>query len=226
MCTCIFMIQAIERQDKDMGMRQGRFIVFEGIDGSGKTTQIEYLKRHIEEHAIRCVQTREPSDGPIGVLLRQFLTGRIKGDESTIAALFAADRLDHLNNPVNGICKKLNDGISVISDRYLLSNYAYQSVRVPLDWVMKTNSLAAEILKPDCHIFIDVDPDVSIKRMEQGRFQVDLFESKERLQEVRNRYLDLIHQMEHTENIIVIDGNRSVQEIADEIWSKVCHYFV
>lgn len=205
---------------------KGHFIVFEGIDGSGKSTQISLLKENIEKHAINCMTTREPSDGPVGTLLRQFLTGRIAGDESTIAALFAADRLDHLNNPVNGVCRKIEDGITILSDRYLLSNYAYQSVRVPLDWVMKTNSLAADTLKPDCHIFIDVDPDTSLERMSKGRHQIDLFETKERLTEVRSRYFELFKQLEHRENIIVINGNRSVEEISEEIWSKVCHYFV
>lgn len=209
-----------------MYANKGRFIVFEGIDGSGKSTQISLLKEHIEEHAINCVVTREPSDGPVGTLLRQFLSGRIDGDESTIAALFAADRLDHLNNPVNGLCQKLQDGIAVLSDRYLLSNYAYQSVRVPLDWVMKTNSLAAETLKPDCHIFIDIDPDIALERMTKGRYQIDLFESKERLTEVRRRYFELFKQLEHQENILIIDGNRPIKDISDDIWSKVCHYFV
>ena len=206
--------------------QKGRFIVFEGIDGSGKSTQISLLKENIEKHAINCMTTREPSDGPVGTLLRQFLTGRIAGDEATIAALFAADRLDHLNNPVNGVCRKLEDGITILSDRYLLSNYAYQSVRVPLDWVMKTNSLAADTLKPDCHIFIDVDPDTCLKRMSKGRHQIDLFETKERLTEVRNRYFELFKQLKERENVIVVDGNHSIEEISEEIWSKVCHYFV
>ena len=209
-----------------MNTGNGCFIAFEGIDGSGKSTQINLLKQHIEEHAIGCIVTREPSDGPVGVLLRQFLSGRIKGDESTIAALFAADRLDHLNNPVNGIYKLVNDGLTVLTDRYILSNYAYQSVCVPLDWIMKCNSLAAATLKPNYHIFIDVDPDVTLERMAKGRHQVELFETRERLTDVRNRYFELFDQLKHDENIIIIDGNRSIQEISDEIWSKVCHYFL
>lgn len=209
-----------------MHTNRGRFIVFEGIDGSGKSTQISLLKKHIDQHAIPCVETREPSDGPIGTLLRQFLSGRITGDESTIAALFAADRLDHLNNPVNGVCQKLEDGITILSDRYLLSNYAYQSVRVSLDWIMKINSLAAGTLRPDCHIFIDVDPDIALERMSKGRYQLDLFETKERLTEIRNRYFELFKQLENEENIIIIDGNLPIEEISENIWSKVCHYFV
>lgn len=209
-----------------MYTNRGRFIVFEGIDGSGKSTQISLLKKQIDHHAIPCAETREPSDGPIGTLLRQYLSGRITGDESTIAALFAADRLDHLNNPVNGVCQKLEDGITILSDRYLLSNYAYQSVCVSLDWIMKINSLAAGTLKPDCHIFIDVDPDTALERLSKGRYQLDLFETKERLTEIRNRYFELFKQLENEENIIIIDGNLPIEEISGNIWSKVCHYFV
>jgi dTMP kinase len=205
---------------------KGRFIVFEGIDGCGKTTQISLLKQHIEEHAIRCIQTREPSDGPIGSLMRQFLSGRIQASESTIAAMFAADRLDHLSNPVNGISQRLEDGFCVLCDRYILSSYAYQSVRVPLDWVMQMNSLAAQTQRPDCHVFIDLEPDVAIERMHKGRFQTELFETKGRLTEVRNRYFDLFLQLQDTENILIIDGNQPIQKIADEIWSQLCHYFI
>ena len=73
-------------------MLTGRFIVFEGIDGSGKTTQIQLLKKRIEKTGIRCLETREPSDGPVGVLIRQCLTGRMEMSEASLAALFAADR--------------------------------------------------------------------------------------------------------------------------------------
>ena len=137
-----------------------------------------------------------------------------------------ADRLDHLNNPVNGICKLLDDGIAVLSDRYVFSNYAYQSVSVPLEWIMKCNEMANEIVRPDCHIFIDVSPETAMERVTRGRHQTDIYETKERLTDVRDRYLDLIHRMEDVENIIIVDGNRSPQEISDDIWAKVCHYFV
>ncbi|HBA96917.1 MAG TPA: dTMP kinase, partial [Lachnospiraceae bacterium] len=130
---------------------KGHFIVFEGIDGSGKTTQIDLLKKHIEENGFICYKTKEPTDGPVGSLLRQCLAGSVQTDEMTLAALFAADRLDHILNNQNGLLKKLDEGISVISDRYILSTYAYQSVRVPLDWVMALNSMAAGKIHPDCH---------------------------------------------------------------------------
>ena len=88
----------------------------------------------------------------------QCLTGRMNIDEYSISAMFAADRLDHLQNETDGLCHKIEEGISVISDRYVFSNYAYQSVSVPLEWLVQLNAQAAKLLRPDCHIFIDVDP--------------------------------------------------------------------
>lgn len=208
-----------------MNNPKGRFIVFEGIDGCGKTTQISLLKKRIEQNGSRCFETKEPSDGPVGSMIRQCLTGRIKVDESTLAALFAADRLDHINNTTDGLSLKLNDGINVISDRFILSTYAYQSVRVPLDWVMNMNSLSASSCKPDYHIFIDVEPDVTLERMSKGRFHTELFENKKRLTEVRNKYLELINKLKDTENIIIVDGNQDIDDISEEIWSTVSHLF-
>lgn len=208
-----------------MAAKKGSFIVFEGIDGSGKTTQINLLKQKIESLGIKCLGTREPSDGPIGAMIRQCLTGRMQMDEAALAALFAADRLDHINNCTNGLKSKIDDGISVISDRFVLSNYAYQSVKAPLEWVMELNSQALDILRPDCHIFIDVEPDITLDRMSNGRFQTELFENKTRLTQVREKYLELIESLKETENIIIINGNNSINTIAEEIWQKVAYLF-
>lgn len=208
-----------------MSAKKGSFIVFEGIDGSGKTTQINLLKQKIESLGIRCLETREPSDGPIGVMIRQCLTGRMQMDEAALAALFAADRLDHINNSTNGLKNKIDNGIAVISDRFVLSNYAYQSVKAPLEWVMQLNSQATTILRPDCHIFIDVDPEITLDRMANGRFEKELFENKTRLTQVREKYLEIIEKLKPIENIIIIDGNSSINDIADEIWQKVSYLF-
>ena len=209
-----------------MNRMKGRFIAFEGIDGSGKSTQINLLKKRIEQCQAPCYETLEPSTGPIGSLLRQYLSGRMKADERTLATLFAADRLDHLLNETDGICPKLESGIHVICDRYLLSSYAYQSVRVPLDWVMQLNAAAADTLHPDCHIFIDVAPDITLERMAKERFHKDLFETKERLTEVRNRYLELIDKLREQETIILIDGNQSMEQVSDDIWNRTKHFFL
>lgn len=203
----------------------GHFITFEGIDGSGKSTQIALLKKRIEQHGQRCSLTAEPSTGPIGVMIRQCLSGRMKVDEKTIAALFASDRLDHLLNETDGICSKTNQGIHVICDRYILSSYAYQSVRVSFEWVKQLNSAALNTLRPDCHIFIDIEPEMAIERMAKERFHTELFETKERLTEVRNRYLELIEQLKEEENIIIINGSQTIGQISNDIWKNVSALF-
>ena len=203
----------------------GHFFVFEGIDGSGKSTQIHQLKEHIEAQGVRCMETKEPTDGPVGSLVHQCMTGRTSADEYTIATLFAADRLDHLLNETDGLCGKINQGISVISDRFVFSNYAYQGVLLPLDWLVQLNSQATKLLRPDYHIFVDVAPEVCMERMAAGRFHTERYETTERLTKVRERYLDLFRQFEDEENILIIDGNRPVDVIAEDIWSQICHLY-
>ena len=89
---------------------KGKFIVFEGTDGSGKSTQMKMLFKYLAGRGVSCFCTREPTDSPFGALLRSCLTGRVEADEHTIAAMFAADRLDHINNGVNGIKKSFPKG--------------------------------------------------------------------------------------------------------------------
>lgn len=208
-----------------MAKPRGRFITFEGIDGCGKSTQISLLKQRIEARSLSCCQTCEPSSGPVGAMLRQCLSRRMQADERTMAALFAADRLDHLLNENNGILQKIEEGTHVICDRYVLSNYAYQGVRVPLDWVTELNREADNILTPDCHIFIDISPEISMERMAKGRSHRDLYETKDRLAEVRNCYLSLIEKFRERENIIIINGNQPVNVISEEIWQKTAGLF-
>ncbi|MBR1742689.1 MAG: dTMP kinase [Lachnospiraceae bacterium] len=209
-----------------MTEKKGRFITFEGIDGSGKSTQIKLLKERIlTETEDNCYDTFEPSKGPVGALLRQFLSGRMKTDERTMAALFASDRLDHLFNETDGICQKINQGIHVLCDRYLLSNYAYQGKQDSLDWVISLNAKAEEALRPDCHIFIDVTPEVALQRIEAGRYHREIYETEEQLTKIRSSYLSLFRLLSNKETIIVINGNQSVEKIADDIWNQVSELF-
>lgn len=208
-----------------MAGHRGRFITFEGIDGCGKSTQIRHLKQRVESLSLPCWETFEPSSGPVGSMLRQCLSGRMKTDERTMAALFAADRLDHLLNDRDGILQKVQQGIHVICDRYILSNYAYQGVSAPMDWIQELNSEAGKVLQPDCHIFIDVDPEVSLERMAKARFHRDLYETRERLTEVRNCYFSLIDRFREDENILIVDGNKEEDAIAETIWEHISDLF-
>lgn len=205
--------------------KKGCFIVFEGIDGSGKSTQIDLLKKRLQNEKIKYYITREPTDSPIGSLIHQIMTGRILSDNKVVAALFVADRLDHLLNPTNGIYTKIMDGTSVISDRYYFSSYAYHSVDMPMEWVIEANSQSAEILRPSVTVFIDVSPDNALKRLSKSRFQPELFETRDRLISVREKYFEAFEKLKNEENVVIIDGEKDEQALEAEIWEKIKAYF-
>ena len=129
-------------------MEKGKFIALEGIDGSGKSSQIGPLVKRLEGLGVPCRETREPTGGPVGSLIRQIFTGRVTADNRVIAALYAADRIDHLVNEVDGLCSAIDSGITVVSDRYYFSSYAYHSVDVDMGWVIQANALSAQLLRP------------------------------------------------------------------------------
>lgn len=204
--------------------QKGNFIVFEGIDGSGKSTQIHYLIEHLRKENVPCYATMEPTDSPIGSVIHNIMTGRIKTDNKVIAALFAADRLDHLLNKVNGLAAKVENGTTVISDRYYFSSYAYHAVDMPMDWVIQANEQSAQILRPTVNIFIDVDPDTALERIAKNRFERELFEKRSRLIQVRENYLKAFDKLKDIENIVCIDGNQTPEQIADQVWAAVCPF--
>ena len=207
-------------------VRRGAFIALEGIDGSGKGTQIRKLKKHLEKEGYPVFRTAESNDSPFGDLIHQIMIGRIKTTNDVIAALFVADRLDHIQNDTNGMLKFLNSGINVLTDRYYFSSYAYQSVDLPMDWIIRANSPAAKLLRPDLTVFIDVDPRITMDRIEKNRLTRELFERTDRLVETRARYFEAFEKLKDEEKILIVDGNREVDDIAAEIWEKTRHLYV
>lgn len=206
-------------------MKKNLFIAFEGIDGSGKSTQVKLLSDSFKKAGHKVYSTFEPTDSPIGSVIRNIFKHRIEADHRVIAGLFVADRLDHLLNKTNGILKKLEDGYTVITDRYYFSSYAYHGTHMSLDWVIEANSLSADLLRPDLNIYIDISPDISMKRLNNGRSSIELYETIENLRNVRDKYLEAIEQLKFKENIFVTDGNRSAELIASDIWNEVSKKF-
>jgi len=206
-------------------MKKNFFIAFEGIDGSGKSTQVKILKEKLEAAGQKVYTTCEPTDSPIGKIIRDIFTHKMEADHKTIAGLFIADRLDHLLNKTNGILKKLEEGYTVITDRYYFSSYAYQSPHMDLDWVVNANSLSANLRRPDLNIYIDISPELSIERLNRGRTSIELYETLENLQNVRNKYFEVIELLKTEENVLITDGNRSPETIANEIWEKIADQF-
>ncbi len=207
-------------------MERGKFIVFEGIDGSGKSTQINLLAEALKKRSIPCRTTLEPTFGMVGSVLHDILSGKMSADPKVVASLFVADRLDHILNQTDGVLKSVENGETVICDRYYFSSYAYQSVEVPRDWVVSANRMAAETLRPDATIFIDISAETAMNRISKNRENTELYETKERLSAVREGYFSAFELMKDEERIFVVDGNRSIDEIAEEIqkivFEKIC----
>lgn len=196
-------------------MPTGIFIVLEGLDGSGTTTQAELMKRWLEASGHgRVYLTREPTDGPIGHLIRLALRRRLVLDAHTLALLFAADRMDHL---ASDLIQKLNQGVTVICDRYYLSSFAYQLLdpQTDLAWLEQLN---AKAIPPDLTILLDVPPDVCMARIQRTRSHVELFEDLERLRSVRAHYLAIARgPRSERERIVIVDGDRSQEVVHADI---------
>jgi dTMP kinase len=156
---------------------RGRFIVLEGIDGAGTTTQTERLVAHLRGAGRAAAATREPTGGPVGRVLREILLGQHRCPMarpvggSTMALLFAADRLDHLQREVEPL---LAGGTDVVSDRYLLSSLAYQAVEADRAWVA---SLARGVRRPDLTILVDLPIEVAAERRRRAGRPVERYDA-------------------------------------------------
>lgn len=193
------------------------FLALEGIDGSGKSTQAKLLANFFLQQGKEVLLTAQPTKHAIGKMIRAAFSNQIKLQESTIAALFAADRLEHIQQPEIGLLAQLSQGKTVICDRYYFSSYAYHSVHVPMDWVIASNSLAASILKPTVNFFIDVEPAVAMKRISETRENIELYETEDNLKAVRSNYLKAFEIIGSNENVIIINGNQPQNEVFKEI---------
>lgn len=206
------------QETQDNGNPKGRFIVIEGVDGSGISTQVARLQDWLEKRTGRKVlSTKEPSEGPVGLILRQALNQRLQGfSQEVLALLFAADRLDHLNHWIQ---PALAEGYHVICDRYLWSSLAYQGESAGQDWVEQIN---AKALKPDLTLFIRVEPEVTMERIRNNRFQVELFEKEAFLKRVLARFDVLARRaQDQGEQVALIDGSMSVESVAKAIQDQV-----
>ncbi|MBI4551932.1 MAG: dTMP kinase [Candidatus Latescibacteria bacterium] len=200
-------------------MRTGVFIVFEGLDGAGTTTQAELMKRWLDEAGAGPVYlTREPTNGPVGSLIRSALRRQLVLDAHTFALLFAADRMEHLASDLR---EKLDRGVTVICDRYYLSSFAYQwlDLKTELEWLEQLNARA---IPPDLTILLDVPAEVCIERIRRARSRVELFEEVDRLRGVRENYLAIAHgPRSQRERIVVVDGNRLAEAVHAEVRAVV-----
>jgi dTMP kinase len=194
-------------------MNRGMFIVFEGLDGAGTTTQSNMLKSRFENEGIKTLHTWEPSENKIGLLIRSFLKKEVSFEEKSAALLFAADRMEHINKVIE---PALKDGVNVICDRYVLSSYAYQSVFICGDFTEEINKYH---LAPDITFLIDLDADVSLNR--KGEEESEHYEELVFQQKVRKNYLSYALKYEKTHNIKMINGTLTPGDVHHAVYDEV-----
>ncbi len=199
------------------------FIVLEGIDGAGTTTQLNILREKLNARNIKNYCTFEPTEGKIGRLIRTVLSYQEKANPDTIALLFAADRSEHLNDPNTGIIARVKRGELVISDRYLFSSLAYQSIQSGFDFVYSLNS---RFPLPILVFFIDTPVEVCQKRLRNRRGS-ELFDRMDFQRMVRERYLNVFEYFKKQfkggvrPEFFIVDGSKSAETISNEIWKVI-----
>lgn len=201
---------------------RGKFIVFEGIDGAGTTTQIERTATFLKEKGYRVHTTAEPSRGPIGAMIRQILDGRIVSDDGTlpdpktIALLYAADRIDHLENEVTPY---LDKGYIVLSDRYYISSLVYQGdFTEDLAWVTEINRYA---YPADLTLLFTISGIDAFKRLNENRSFLDCYEKEAYLIAFAQKYDSICASLKKKENILIVDAMVNIDDVSRQIQNHI-----
>ena len=192
--------------------KRGAFIVIEGLDGSGKTTQAKLLATKLSQ-SHRALYTAEPSQGRIGKFIRKSCLYEEKRLLNTVEALlFAADRLEHVENEIK---PALQEGRLVISDRYIYSSLAYQgSAGLSIDWIEEINKYA---LKPDFAVFIDVAPETVLRRLRRRKSVMETLETQRKVREI---YLQFVAKGD----LLRIDGDKPVEDVVEDLVEVVLKF--
>ena len=201
---------------------KGIFIVFEGIDGAGKTTQVDLLAQNLASLGREVSLSAEPTTLATGKAIRRALSGEEKKSECEMAAMFVLDRIAHNINSETGIRALTERGIDVISDRYYYSSLAYQGTATDYEWVKAMNINSPEIRRPDLCIYLDLLPEESLERISRGRESLEIYENFEKLTAVRAKFLSVVEDLRRDgESIYVVNAARAAEDIAKEIFEIV-----
>lgn len=198
--------------------KRGSFFVFEGLDGSGTTTQADLLAQRLRKAGREVLVTAEPSFGPIGTQLRAILERKLKAtgekawDGRALALLFAADRLDHYQGE---ILPALEAGVDVVCDRYVLSSVAYQGMVAPTAWIRSLNRF---VDPPDRTFFLRVDPEIALGRRLGESASPELYETLPQQARVAELYEEAVRELEARHRVHIVDGAREAEAVAEEVW--------
>lgn len=195
---------------------RGLFVVLEGLDGAGTTTQAAALVERLEAAGHPAVATFEPSDGDIGKVIRRMLQSGRPPDPQVLALLFAADRLEHLSSFIRVHAAA---GTHVLCDRYVLSSLAYQaSEDVGLDWLVELNRQAA---LPDVTVFVDASVETCMTRIRARADDTDHFHHEGRLRRVEQAYRQVLATTSLTGQLVLADGEAPVGAVTEQIWAAL-----
>ncbi len=186
------------------------FWVLEGLDGAGTTTQLKNLESYMNERNMPVFRTAEPTIYETGKFIRRVLSGEVKVPQSTVAYLFAADRDNHLNNPEYGIRAHLDQGRTVISDRYFFSSFAYQSIGFDPEAVLMLNS---RFPFPEVVLYVDTPVEDCISRIDSRGGDKEIYEKLEYQTAVHDNYEKLFSALPDGCRLIRVDGTLSREEI-------------
>jgi len=194
----------------------GKLIVFEGIDGAGKTTQIRLLQDYLVKKGRKVVCTAEPTELPFGKQLRRALSGEDPKTPCELAALFTLDRISHNMQPETGIHALLENGNDIICDRYFYSTLAYQGSETDADWVRGMNLNCPEIRHPNLCIFLDLSPEESMARINSRHEAHEIYETPERLALIRAKFHSVLQTFD-PRTIRIVDASGTIEEVHTEI---------
>lgn len=207
-------------------MNKGKFIVFEGGDGSGKSTVLEMVYNYLIENGIDCIKTREPGGIKISEDIREVIldTKNTSMDPKTEALLYAAARRQHL---VEKVIPELDKGRIVLCDRFIFSSLAYQGYarNIGVDEVYQINKFAVGDYMPDLNIFFDVSPEVGLERInsndnrEVNRLDLEKVNFHHK---VRDGYYTLVEK--NKDKFEVIDAEKSLNEVFDSVKSIITNF--
>ncbi len=193
----------------------GFFVDIEGLDGSGASTQVALVSQKMKEMGIQPFATKEPTNGPVGELIRKILKGGHKNiSPVSLRLLFAADGGFHLDQE---IIPRLKKGRMVITDRYAWSSVAFGSVDLSKEWLFELNK---DFILPDLTFFIEVEPDVCLERLVEEKKGVALFRKKEELMHTWDTYRWLAEKYWWAQ-ITMVDGEKPEEEVAEAILARL-----
>ena len=191
---------------------QGKFVVFEGLDGSGQSTQVKLLADYLLAKGQQVLVTKEPTkNSPFASEIRRALTEKERILAGDLQMLFAKDRKWHIKKVIE---PALTKGEWVISDRYVFSAFAF-GVASGLSQ-KEIETMNANYLRPDLVFFINTSPEICIERIMKRGEGVDLFEKLPILQKVSENY-HLLFQKNTLLNVFIIDGNKSISDVFEQI---------